>query len=474
MSAGYMKYLEELDPSSVKEIIDLKAQKMKNNVMFSENYKPGNERVIYVSNSGDDSNDGLSADTPIATLNKLNEIQKPYDTVLFKRGDHFRGRIDLVCDGVTYSAYGKGIKPILSGSRRDFADPDIWQNTEYENVYVCTETINNAGIIHFDPSYVYGTYDDKYGKMRLKAKDGFAGYADLCSDLEFYNDRQTNTLYLYSAEGNPGERFLSIEIGECGAIMYGNASDGTVDNLWITDTGSHGTCSHNVKNRTVTNCIFSWLGGSVLGGELKSDGVTPNHTRYGNAVQIYGGCDGFHVENNWMYQIYDTAITHQYGYYSVGDCIQDNVLYKDNISEFCFWHIEFYNGEREGTTRRVHNIYMTGNLCSYGGYGWGCKGRAERAPSFCGSHVCEDIENFVAEHNIFYHSLGYLVRLEDNPGARKIVVRNNVYVQQKGEKLGSIYGVVSLFDDTARQTLISSINEEDPTIVFMKKPNYNF
>ncbi len=474
MTTGYMKFLENLSPLSVKELLDIKAQEMKNSVIFSEDYKPGTERVIYVSNSGDDSNDGLSPDTPIATLSHLNEIQKPHDTVLFRRGDFFRGHVDLVCDGVIYSAYGEGIKPILGSSRRNYAAPEIWEKTECENIYVCTETIVNAGIIHFDPSYVYGTYDDKYGKMRLKGKDGFMNYPDLCSDLEFFSDRQSDKLYLYSSEGNPGERFLDIEIGECQSVMYGNAANVTVDNLWITHTGCHGVCSNTVKNRTVKNCVFSWLGGSILGGEMRNDGVTYNHTRYGNAIQIYGGCDGFFVENNWIYQIYDTAITHQYGYYSPGDCIQDNVIYKDNISEFCFWHIEFYDGEREGTVRRVHDVYMTNNFCRFGGYGWGCKGREGGAPTFCGSHICEDVVNFVAEHNIFYHTLGYLVRLEDNPGARKIVVKNNVYVQEKGAKLGSIYGVVSKFDDTARQTLISSINEEDPTIVFMKKPDYKF
>ena len=211
----------------------------------------------------------------------------------------------------------------------------------------------------------------------------------------------------------------------------------------------------------------------MLGGARKADG-SYNTTRYGNAVEIYGACFGYYVENNWMYQIYDTAVTHQYGGYSEGDNLQEDVVYRDNLMEYCFWFIEFYNGEREGTKRHVHDVYMSGNFCRMGGYGWGCKGREGGAPMFCGSRICEDVKNFVAENNIFYQCLGYLVRLTPDPGSKKIILRNNVYVNPKGANLGHIYGEKYMFDDNAKKTLIDLVNEEEPTVVYMPAPMNRF
>jgi hypothetical protein len=32
-------------------------------------------------------------------------------------------------------------------------------------------------------------------------------------------------------------------------------------------------------------------------------------TRFGNGIEIFGACDGFTAENNYVYQCYDTGIT---------------------------------------------------------------------------------------------------------------------------------------------------------------------
>lgn len=464
----FMPELEKMSVSDARITLDIKAQQMKEAVIFTPNYKPGSERVIYVSNAGSDQNDGLSMECPIKTLERVNELTQPGDTVLFKRGDHFRGKVNVDKHGVTYASYGEGVKPIIDGSAKNYADPSLWQKTDKENVYVCTDKIINAGLLHFDPEYTYGNYNELYGTMKLR-RDADFSYKNLENDLEFFSDRDTDLLYLYSSEGNPGERFIDIEIATGGHIFGGSAHNVTFDGLWITHTGSHGIGSGTTVNRTVRNCIFSWLGGSMLGGEKRADG-SYNTTRFGNAVEIYGGCKGFTVENNWMYQIYDTAITHQFGHYSEGDCLQYDVLYRDNLMEYCFWYIEFYDGERPGTTREIKNVYMSGNFCRIGGYGWGCKGRESYTPMLCGSHVCENITNFVAENNIFYYSMGVLVRLEDDPGARKIVIRNNVYVNPYGARVAHVYGMDVPFDENTKKNLRELVNEEEPTVVFMPAP----
>ena len=87
------------------------------------------------------------------------------------------------------------------------------------------------------------------------------------------------------------------------------------------------------------NCVFCYLGGSILKGHAGA-----NLSGYGNAVQVYCGCDGYYVNGNWIYQIYDTAITHQYsGSRSDKPNHMSNVEYIGNLCEYCHWSIEYYN-----------------------------------------------------------------------------------------------------------------------------------
>jgi len=74
--------------------------------------------TYYVSNTGDDANDGLTETTPWQTITKVNADVPPNAIVHFRRGDTFRGKIELAGTktGVTFSAYGTGENPVVSGS----------------------------------------------------------------------------------------------------------------------------------------------------------------------------------------------------------------------------------------------------------------------------------------------------------------------------------------------------------------------
>jgi Secretion system C-terminal sorting domain len=76
----------------------------------------------YVAASGSDANNGTSAATPYRSINKINSITlQPGDQVLFKRGDVFRGQLQIYQSGtsaspITIDAYGNGNNPIISGA----------------------------------------------------------------------------------------------------------------------------------------------------------------------------------------------------------------------------------------------------------------------------------------------------------------------------------------------------------------------
>ena len=277
-------------------------------------------------------------------------------------------------------------------------------------------------------------------------------------------------LYVYSTKGNPGERFSSIEMGERKNTFSGAADNVVIDNLSFKFTGAHamggaGGC----KNRTVTNCVFSWLGGSVL--SLNSNGGATN---YGNAVEIYGGCDGYFVENNWMYQIYDTAVTHQRSA-STGDCIQTNIRYTSNLMEYVHWGIEFYNappteadlnGAEDTFTRITSNVIYRYNVLRNGGYGWGSivRFRQKSARLYCGASLSTNYDE-LTEYNILDRCAGYLVSVPKNSNED---YDKNIYIQTVGCTLGTLKGAIFTCSYDAHTNIKGHLGDNRAVVVVVE------
>ncbi|MGE5394960.1 MAG: right-handed parallel beta-helix repeat-containing protein, partial [Candidatus Saccharibacteria bacterium] len=99
--------------------------------------------TYYVSNSGNDSNSGLSTALPWQTLNKVNSTNlMPGDQILFQRGNTFYGSLTLNNSGaagspITYGAYGTGVNPIITG----FANVTSWTNLG-NNIWESTNAVS--------------------------------------------------------------------------------------------------------------------------------------------------------------------------------------------------------------------------------------------------------------------------------------------------------------------------------------------
>ncbi|BAP54962.1 hypothetical protein THII_0665 [Thioploca ingrica] len=82
----------------------------------------GATTYYFSSSGGKDTNNGTSEATPLKSLDKINANKLPDNTtLLFKRGDVFRGGIDINAkntktNGLFANAYGAGPKPVISGS----------------------------------------------------------------------------------------------------------------------------------------------------------------------------------------------------------------------------------------------------------------------------------------------------------------------------------------------------------------------
>ena len=433
--------------------------------------------IYYVASDGNDANDGLSTEKPIKSIDKINSLDlQSGDCILFRRGDTWRGNIKAR-EGVTYSAYGKGAKPNIFGSPCDAAKEGAWTKTEVENVYVYDRELpHDVGTLVFNHGQecafkVMIIRQENGPSLHIETKEPFASYKDLNRDLDFYHDyKHAKRIYLYSAKGNPAERFESIELLTKGHIISA-CSNVHIDNLCIKYCGSHGIGSGTASNLSVTNCEMGWIGGSIQAEDI----FGRNHpTRYGNAIEIYGGCDNFIVTGCYIYQVYDAAITHQHQGDVEQQLVMKNILYSNNLIEDCVYSIEYFLGRKDTPqTHYMENILISNNIMRRSGYGWGKQRPDKETPAHIKSwsHHINHATNFLIANNIFDRSTHDLLNIAAAQKQWLPTLSNNIYIQHRNAKAGAMgYEVATYnFDDSSASILKHLFNEENPTIIFAEE-----
>ena len=110
----FLKRLDEISETRKREILS------------SEDRVTVTGKTYYVSNMGNDDNDGTAPERAWKTLARVSAAELlPGDGVRFCRGDLFRGFLETR-EGVTYAAYGTGDKPRFYGWEYDLANPTLW------------------------------------------------------------------------------------------------------------------------------------------------------------------------------------------------------------------------------------------------------------------------------------------------------------------------------------------------------------
>ncbi len=171
----------------------------------------------------------------------------------------------------------------------------------------------------------------------------------------------------------------------------------------------------------VTNCEFGWIGGSLQPGQ--------GTTRYGNAIEIWGGCRDYSVDHCYIYQVYDAGITHQWANTtSTQPVIMENVTYSNNLIEYCTYSIEYFLNQPNSENDLMKNILIKNNI-------W-----------------------------------DKLIFIGAEKEASLPIMQNNIYIQSKGEKFG-FYGMNHerdelMFDSGIDELLIKEGIEKNPTVIF--------
>ncbi|MBQ8509647.1 MAG: right-handed parallel beta-helix repeat-containing protein [Clostridia bacterium] len=406
---------------------------------------PESAAVYYVSPDGDDASGGKSPETAWKTIQKVNDAPlNEGDYVCFERGGLWRGKFTAK-PGVTYTAYGEGAKPRIYGS--PFNGAKVGWEKVAENIWRCSEKFaNDVGGISFNEGEAYGlkilvNYADDGTMSEQVAQTVFEGYTSLDEELEFWHDmggpvaspEEPSYLYLYCSKGNPAEVYDDIEFFIRGNII--SAKSGvTIDNLCIKYGGSHGIGAGTVTSLTVTNCEVGEIGGAI---QFVRNGKI---TRFGNGVEIYGGCENYLIDHCYVYQCYDAGVTHQYSSGGTNDIIEKNVTYRSNLIEDCIYNIEYFLGKPDSsdTTRYMENILMTDNILLRAGYGWGAQ-RPDKTPDAhikSWDHMNTLKGDFIIENNLMMYSNHMMLHLGVYDEKDLPIVRNNTFVQTMGGQFG--------------------------------------
>jgi len=448
--------------------------------------------VYYVSADGDDSGSGLSPETPWKTLKRVDKATLlPGDNVLFRRGDLFRGRFRAQ-EGVLYSAYGEGEKPRFYGWDYNLAEERLWQlYDDAHHIWKMKRPIADCGTLVFDdekkhsrkliPSFRNGQF-----VCRQQEEQPFDMAREMTKDLDIFchcaaemtarpskgedfpipqlSDDTLGTLYLRCDAGNPGTVFSSIEALPRRHMI--RVKDHVhVDNLCLKYIGMHAISgSGHIRGLHVSNCEIGWVGGCIQ----HYYGTDPNDpsgrrgtvTRFGNGVEIYGGCEDFRVENCYIYQVYDAAVTHQITTNGRRFSLK-NIRYQNNLIERCVYGIEYFLDKTQGDTESMMtDCLISGNVLRLSGFGWGQQRHNTDTPALIKGWSFENTaRDFYICNNVFDRCAYRLLHLVAREKDSCPILRGNTYIQSCGGLLGS-YGAnaagepeIRLFDDAAEQTI---------------------
>lgn len=437
--------------------------------------------VYYIAVDGDDSNDGLSENTPFATFEKINTdgFLKQGDVVLFRRGDRWHGNLKAK-PYVTYSAYGDGEKPMICGSI-DASKPSDWERWGTNpHVYKYTGHIaknlpneegkyrsipSDIGNIVFNDGEYYGSrimkYEDRdvsiyVGRNGLTSngkdfwyryEEKFADANDMKHHLEFYFDYTTSELFLCSIYGNPGEIFDRIDLCKKPNVVHG-ASGVTLDNICIRYGAAHGMGSGTAHDVTVRNCEVGWIGGGIQ--FINSNGWP---VRFGNSLEIYGYTHNYMIHDSYIYQAFDCGPTIQWQ----GDLEKEdpkwglqkhnkNIRFWGNAIERCDSPLEVWITTKTKPTperfAKLEDIRIYDNLCRYSGYGFGgyTHQKSNYNMFYGGPYTEAEYKDAYIEENFMWH-IRLLVHLAVPTSTKQGLGfnwRNNVIIKPYGSEFSRL------------------------------------
>lgn len=463
-------------------------------IVHSDKYIPGETytgTAYYVSNDGDDMNDGRTPETAWRTPLRIIEALgffgqtelKPGDAVFFRRGDTFRMEDtqfwNIIVSNLTFSAYGEGDKPIITGSSENGAGAEKWKLVYedgtgkkiwqfYRDMMDVSMLVLNDGEDFTTRVYEYYTGD---GYVSCEMYDWWMHIEDcltlkdellpleesMTEDLsiisrpERSDERMITSgfgpLYLRCDSGNPGEIYSSIEFSQylITGLVSLQACDVVFDNLSFRCGGNSfiksGLKWKEITDTRIQNCEFAYGGGCV----------TLYHTLSGGKPFMEPQGDGIYnivrntlIQNNYFHDMMSTTGTYEGDDFNDKDAVDGSYHFLDNV---CVNTMGVRLDSTAGALQHLDSVTIRGNqVWNTGHMDKGKFVYSEGAlvmPSnyYYGECIIEDNvfygtkENF--ELNALFDLATYAYKDEGYAQYTKPQFRNNTYVQYSGRNFAA-------------------------------------
>lgn len=365
--------------------------------------RPRGNTTYYVKTGGNDLAAGTSDATAWATLSKVNSVTfTPGDSILFRRGDTFRGGITQAESGtasnwIVYGAYGTGAKPKILGSK-DISSTSDWTNHS-GNVWKTSATL---GTLQDDISNLIFNNEASCG-FKKKSIDS------LNAQGKFYYNRTDDLVYIYSAS-NPGTYYSHIEAAgnydvAQGLLKWTNSNYIKVENLDVRYSSAAGIETNGCNGFIVADCDVSWIGGEWLDNEGAS------LVRLGNGISFVQTNDSIFVYRCNVSQCFDAGISPQYWSASMS---MTNMWFTNNVVKNCWYSYETW----AGTGITLTNVHFDNNTCVDAGDCW--SNSIHQRPDLDGaSHVlihtlAGTVSDVTVRNNIFLNSEHFGYKINNN------------------------------------------------------------
>lgn len=461
--------------------------------------------AYYVSNSGNDSNDGMSPETPWATIDKVNSAELKYgDAVFFKRGDAWYDKEIWGQQGVTYSAYGTGPKPVFSGSpAENAAAADKWKlyysDKSGKKIWVYYRELRDSAGIFFDggkswankvmPCWDGKRYVSETGKP-FDAVTGLTQNMDFfsCLDLTKINPYDTvadtgvtGPLYLRCDAGNPGLLFSRIDfsLDGIGISPAGeNGRDMTVDNLKFVFFGMLGVSEATYQgwtNTLVQNCEIGWCGGSTTNYTYDGNSKFAHANNSGGAVQMSGPQNT--TINSYIHHCTSKAFVIAIHDRKTTSFIYSDIVIKGNLLEYnaaALHLVNYLEAEKPGVESGFKNIKFEDNYVMDTGYGW-VETQTLRTKSmellssieFGGREIINKNDGIFITNNVFYLSKYVLIHCFMSKEYQP-VFSGNTYAQAQNGGLAMWRGRMLSITENGEKYVRNDLLDKTGTVLTVK------
>ncbi len=380
--------------------------------------------VYYISNGGNDANDGKTPETAWATPTPIwSGVLKSGDAVLFERGGEWYFKppeghpgeaatiaLEILSikygsiENIRFGAYGEGEKPIIRGDIPEASDPSFWELYSDENgvkIWKSTQELKTVPVVAFDEGESWADavlpWIDGIGSFINPDGTPFVLEEGLNHDLTFVwlpkltdetvdlmrDDRRfayngvTAPVYLRCDAGNPAEVYSTVSLPQT-AMPFDLGNGCSLYDLSIRFFSMHAGNIYggNIEYR---NLEVGWCGGFLETYNAMEDA----NGIYGYMPQIAGG--GLYISNPDGVTVTDCHVhdcapmatilsMHGYDKNLKGVEVWKDFYFSDNLFERCgaSGHIADFVGIDTVTGEGfLSNYVFEDNYVMRSGEGWG-------------------------------------------------------------------------------------------------------